>query len=80
MYQGLYVDFVYPGCIFKDKDGNIIESSWVDIEGLNGEQAWILISDSKTIIFYGDKQLSKLLPLKYVESFLTEYSPEYKNR
>ena len=58
-YQGLYVDFGFPDCISKDKDGNIIESSWIDIEVLNGEQAWILICDSKTRMLHGDKHLSK---------------------
>ena len=46
--QGLYIDFRFPGCITKDKDKKLKESSHVDIEGLNGEQAWILISDGKT--------------------------------
>ena len=47
-YQGLYIDFEFSGCINKDKDGKVKNSSCVDIEGLNGEQVWILISDGKT--------------------------------
>ena len=38
-YQGLYIDFGFPGCISKDKDGKIKEFNCVDIQGLNGEQA-----------------------------------------
>ena len=53
-YQGLYIDFGFTGRILKDKDGKIIESSCVDIEGLNGKQAWILISYGKTRILHGD--------------------------
>ena len=48
----------------------MIESSRKDIEGLNGEQAWILISDGKTQMLHGDTCLSKASPLKYLESFL----------
>ena len=38
-YQGFYIDFGFSGIISKDKDGKVKESSWVDIEGINGEQA-----------------------------------------
>ena len=38
-YQGLYIDFGFSGRISKDEDNNVKESSQVDIEGLNGEQA-----------------------------------------
>lgn len=54
----------------------MIESSQTDIEDLIGEQAWILISDGKTHMLHGDTCLSKSSPLKYLESFLTEYAPE----
>ena len=79
-YQGLYIDFGFSGRISKDADGNVKESSRVDIEGLNGEQAWILISDGKTRMLHGDTRLTKASPLKYLESFLKEYSPECKNK
>ena len=65
-YQGLYIDFGFHGQISKDADGNVKESSQVDIEGINGEQAWILISDSKTRILHGDTCLTKTSPLKYL--------------
>ena len=73
-YQGLYIDFGFPGRIAKDKDGNVIESSQTDIEGLNGEQAWILISDGKTRMLHGDTRLSKASAAKYLESFLLRMS------
>ena len=38
-YQGLYVDFVFPGQFSKVKDGKIIEKSCKDIVGFNGEKA-----------------------------------------
>ena len=44
-YQDLYIDFGLFGCIVKDKDEDVIESTCTDIEGLNGEQAWILICE-----------------------------------
>ena len=62
-YQGLYVDLGFLGCISKDKEGNIIESSHVHIEGFNGEQSWILISDGRTRMLYIDTCLSKYSPL-----------------
>ena len=48
LYQGLYCDYGFPGWISKDKDGNVFQSTQTDIEGLNGEQAWILVSYGKT--------------------------------
>lgn len=79
-YQGLYVDFGFPGHICEDKDGKAKKFSCVDIEGLNREQAWILISDGKICMLHGDTQLTKAYPLKYLESVLSEYAPEYKNK
>ena len=38
-YQGLCIDFSFSGRISKDAEGNVKELSWVDIEGINGEQA-----------------------------------------
>ena len=71
-YQGLYIDFGFSGRISKDAEGNVKESSQVDIEGINGEQAWILISDGKTRMLHGDTRLTKASPLKYLEYFLKE--------
>ena len=65
-YQGLYIDFRFSGCISKDKYGNIIESSQTDIEGINGEQAWILIHDGKTRMLHGDICLIKSSHLKFL--------------
>ena len=30
-YQGLYINFGFPGCISKEKNGNSIELSYCDI-------------------------------------------------
>ena len=79
-YQGLYIDFGFHGQISKDADGNVKESSQVDIEGINGEQAWILISDGKSRMLHGDTRLTKASPLKYLESFLKEYFSKCKNK
>ena len=79
-YQGLYVDFGFAERRSRDEHGNIKESSRTDIEGLNGEVAWILVSDGKTRMLHGDTRLSKASPLAWLESFLSEYSPECKNK
>ena len=47
---------------------------------MNGETAWILISDAQTRMLHGDTCLSKPSPVKYLESFLQQYSPECKNK
>ena len=74
-YQGLFVDFGFSGKVSRDKDGNVIESSRADVEGLNGENCWILIADAMTKMLHGDTRTSKASPLKYLESFLEAYSP-----
>ena len=74
-YQLLYADYAFSGIVRKDKEGNVIESSRKDVEGLNGEVAWISISDGVTRILHADCRLSKASPIKWLESFLTEYSP-----
>ena len=76
----MYIGFGFSGRISKDTDGNVKESSRVDIEGINGEQALILISNGKTRMLHGDTRLTKASPLKYLEYFLKEYSPECKNK
>ena len=53
-YQGLYIDFGFAGRRSRDEHGNITESSRTDIEGLNGEVAWILVSDGKIRMLHGD--------------------------
>jgi hypothetical protein len=74
-YQGLYIDFAISGKISRDKNGKIIESSRVDVEGINGETSWVLIADAFSRMLHGDVRLSKASPVKYFESFLSEYSP-----
>ena len=79
-YQLLYLDYGFSGRISRDKDGNVIESSQKDIEGINGETSWLLISDGKTRMLHGDCRLSKVSPIKYLESFLQQYAPACKNK
>ena len=40
-YQGLFIDFGFSGRLSYNKDSKVIESSRTDIEGINGETAWI---------------------------------------
>ena len=68
-YQGLYIDFGFAGRRSRDEHGNITESSCTDIEGLNEEVAWILVSDGKIRMLHGDTRLSKASPLSWLESF-----------
>ena len=77
-YQGLFIDFDFSGKVKQDKDGVVIEASRKDVEGMDGETTWILISDTQTRMLHSDTRLSKSSPLKYLESFLQQYSPEYK--
>ena len=74
-YQGLYVDFGFSGKVQCDKDGKVIEETQKEVEGINGETCWILISDGKTSMLHGDCRLTKASPINYLRSFLCEYSP-----
>ena len=47
---------------------------------MNCETAWIIISDAQTRMLHGDTRLNKSSPVKYLESFLQQYSPECKNK
>ena len=79
-YLGLYSDFGFAGCRSCNKDGNNIDSSCTNIEGINGEVAWILVSDGKTCMLHGDTRLSKASPVSWLEYFWSEYLPECKNK
>ena len=74
-YQGLYVDFGFSGKVQRDKDGKVIERTQKEVEGIDGETWWILISDGKTRMLHGDCGLTKASPIKHLRSFLCEYSP-----
>jgi hypothetical protein len=79
-YQGLYIDFAFSGKISRDKNGKIIESDQVDVEGINGENFWVLIADAFSRMLHGDVRLSKASPVKYFESFLSEYLPNVRDK
>ena len=53
-YQGMYIDFGFSGKVQTDKNGKVIESTRAEVEGLNGATCWLLISDGKTRMLYGD--------------------------
>ena len=72
--------FGFAGYCSQEEHGNIIDSSRTDLEGLNGEVTRILVSDDKTRMLHGDTCLSKASPVAWLESFLSEYSPECKNK
>ena len=79
-FQGLFIDFGFLGQISHDKEGKVITSSQEDVEGINRETAWILISDAQTKMYHGDTRLSKNSPIKYLESFLQEYFLNVSNK
>jgi hypothetical protein len=79
-YQGLYIGFAFSGKISRDKNGKVIESSRVDVQGINGETSWVLIADAYSRMLHGDVRLSKASPVKYFESFLSEYSPNVRDK
>jgi hypothetical protein len=79
-YQDLYIDFAISGKISRDKNGKIIASSRVDVEGINGEISWVLIANAFSCMLHGDVRLSKASPVKYFESFLPEYSPNVRDQ
>ena len=79
-YQGLFIYFGFSGHVFYDKDGKVVPSSKVYVEGINGESVWILICDAQNKILHGNCQTSKALPVKLLESFLQEYSPTYDGK
>ena len=79
-YQGLFIEFAFSGKVKRDKKGVGIGVSRADVESMNGETVWILIFDAQTRMLHGDTCLSKSSPLKYLESFLQQSSPECKNK
>lgn len=79
-YQGLYIDFAFSCKVTNDADGKVIEETGKDVEGLNGKTSLILISDAITQMMLGDCWLSKASPIKYLKSFLAQYSPTHKKK
>ena len=72
-YRLLYADHAFSGRVRRDEEGNKIKSNRKDVEGLNGENAWISISDGITRMLHADCRLSKASPLEWLNSFLSEY-------
>ena len=79
-YQGLFIHFDFSGEVKRDKKDVAIETSRKAVEGMNSETHWILISDAQTHMLHEDKHLSKFSPVKYMQSFLQQYSPQCKNK
>ena len=68
-YQGLSVDFSFSGT--KSKDTTRSE----DYLGLNGETAWILVTDHFAGRKHGDTRINKASPLHWLKNFLQNHSP-----
>ena len=68
-YQGLSIDFSFSGMTSKDSERRN------DFEGINGETAWILITDHFTGIKHGDTRISKAAPVLWLKHFLAQYNP-----
>ena len=45
-YQGLFIDFAFSRKVKQDKEGILIEAKRKDVDGMNCETTWILISDA----------------------------------
>ena len=69
-YQGLSIDFSFSGS--KSKDTNCKK----DYVSLNGETAWILVTDHFTRMQHGDTCISKASPMHWLEHFLKENAPK----
>jgi hypothetical protein len=50
------------------------------VEGINGEASWVLIANVFSRMLHGDVRLSKASPVKSFESFLSEYSPNVRDK
>ena len=68
-YQGLSIDFSFSGV----KSANSERRR--DYEGINGETAWIVVSDHFTGMKHGDTRISKAAPLHWLEHFFSQYNP-----
>ena len=79
-YQGLFIDFDFSGKVKQDKEGIVIKASRKDVEAVDGETAWILISDTQTQMFHSDTRLSKSSSVKHLKSFLKQYSADCENK
>ena len=73
-YQGLSIDFSFSGMKSANSDRRI------DYEGINGETAWIVVSDHFTGIKHGDTRISKTAPLHWLEHFFSQYNPKCKGK
>lgn len=63
-YQSLFINFAFSGKVQGDKDGNVVESSRVGMEGINGKTIWILVADAQNCMLHHDPHLSKSSPFK----------------
>ena len=46
-----------------------------DYEGINGETAWVLVTDHFTGMQHGDTRTSKAAPVLWLKHFLAQYNP-----
>ena len=73
-YQGLSIDFSFSGIKSRNSDRR------QDYEGINGETAWILVSDHFTGMKHGDTRISKAAPLHWLEHFFSQYNPKCRHK
>ena len=73
-YQGLSIDFSFSGMKSANSDRR------KNYEGINGETAWILVSDHFTGMKHGDTRISKASPLVWLEHFFSQYNPKCSNK
>ena len=51
-----------------------------NFEGINGETAWILVTDHFTGMKHGDTRISKAAPILWLKHFLAQYNPLCGNK
>ena len=68
-YQKLSIDFSFSGLASSNSEPR------VNYEGINGETAWILVTDHFTGIQHGDTRILKATPVLWLKHFLTQYNP-----
>ena len=73
-YQGLSIDYGFSGMTSVNTERR------KDYEGLNGETAWILVTDHFTGTKHGDTRQSKSSPLEWLRHFLNQYSPNCQSK
>ena len=51
----------------------------MDFEGIDGETAWMLVTDHFTGVMHGDTRISKAAPMLWLKHFLAQHNPPCKD-